>query len=225
MLKRIFYLLLLISQSLSEKDKLNLEKPDKFDMKMAKNDKYLAGIYNKPKPEETTPPSPSKEAQMKKDKLDKQVEALKKVLGEKNLVSLTDSDFWNKLYNYIKINIDKFLKNGHLGFSFPVRYNFCLFVIPIIPAQSALVFPAFYKFLIPPKVKKIEMVAKFLNEFDGHLRTIKKKSSTQLLVTVYLKRKGNFKEEIEMIRKIPDLIVQDPAQLLRWVFNFAIEVY
>lgn len=208
---------------INAKDSLAVEKPDKYDLRMAKIDKQYENAFKKPKIP-TLPPSKHDEIEQKKDKLDKQADALKKILKDDNVLPITSSDLWRIIYEYIKAHLKDFTKDNSLAVSFVLRYDFCLFIIPVVPANNLLVFPAFYKFLIPPKVKKVPTVAKFLAEFDSKLKIIQKKSSTQLLVTVVLKRTGNIKSDLEMILKIPDLIVQEPLKLLKWLFDFKIEI-
>lgn len=219
-----FILLLNLLESVSSlRDPLALEKPDKFEIKMLKADRRLSNIFDSPKKKHESH-TKRQRIEKTKAKLQKQVDNLKNIVGENNVAPVTDFDLWKKLYDYIIENLDNYLKDGEFTVSFVSRYNFCLFVIPIIPANFVMVFPAFYKIFFPPKLKTEPVIAEFLKDLDRNLNIIKKKSSTQLLVTTLLKRSGNIRKELEVIKEIPHLIVEDPMKLLRWIMVFKIEV-
>lgn len=203
------------------KSTLKPGKNDKYDSIMDKRDNDIENQKEETPPKDSN--SPYLKAIQKQDKLDQQVEALKKVLKEKNLYPITSNDLWAKIYKYIMDHIDEFLKNLQFSISFPIRYTFCVYIIPIIPAEKTLVFPAFYKFIIPRKVKKIPLVKDWMKKFDDFMNIIKKKSKTELLVTVRIKRPNTVKEDLEILKRIPDLVKNDPMQLIRWIFEFKAE--
>lgn len=208
-----------LSMMSSMKDGLANEKPDSYDMRLARQDGIAARILDK----DTAPQPASVDVSNKIDKLEKQADALRKLLGEDNILPITSHKLWEMIFQYIMDHIEQFLKDNTIDIQIPMRYNFCVFVMPIVFTNYFLVFPAFYNFLIPPKVKSILMVKDFLTKFDRFLNFIKKKSKTELLITVHIKRTGSVKDDLEMIKQIPDFIVSDPIKIIRWMLDFSVE--
>lgn len=206
-----------LSMISSTKDGLAREKPDSYDMKLAHQDSLTARTLDN----DTAPLPASIEAANKIDRLERQTEALRKLLGEDNLLPITSHQLWEMIFQYIMDHIEQFLKDNTLDIQIPMRYNFCMFVMPILFTDYFLVFPAFYKFLIPSKIKNILVVKNFLANLDQFLNFIKKKSEKELLITVHIKRTGSVKDDLEMIRQIPTFIVSDPIKVIRWMQDFS----
>lgn len=204
------------------KDDLAKEKPDNYDMKLARQDSLAARTLDTALGKDMVEPA-SAEIMDKIDKLEKQTDNLKKLLGVDNLLPITSHNLWEMIFKYIMDHIEQFLKDNTIDIQIPMRYNFCVFVMPIMFTNYFLVFPAFYKFLIPSKVKNIPSVKDFLAKFDRFLNFIKKRSKKELLITVHIKRTGSLKEDLEMIKQIPTFIVSDPTKIIRWMLDFTVE--
>lgn len=203
------------------RDELANEKPDNYDLKLAHQDSLAAHTLGMLDRDLTQPTSI--EITSKIDKLEKQTDDLKKLLGEENLLPITSHELWEMIFKYIMDNIEQFLKDNTVEIKIPMRYNFCVFVMPIVFTNYFLVFPAFYKFLIPSKVKSMPLVKDFLTRFDKFLNFIKDRSQKELLITVHIKRTKSVKEDFEMIRQIPTFIVSDPIKIIRWMKDFNVE--
>lgn len=193
---------------------------DIYDKIMARRDAEIEGLKEENNPNAIKKQDPYVESVKKQEKLEKQAQALRKILKAKNIHPITSHNLWEQIYKYIEKHIVEYLENSHFSFSFPIRYGFCSFIIPLTPIEKTLIFPAFYKFLIPKKLTKIKLVEDFVKSFDNFLNMIKKKSQTELLITVTLKRETNGLKDLEMIKKIPDLVKSDPLKIIAWAFDF-----
>lgn len=217
--------ILLIGSSLlaTSNDEFKEDSPDKYERLINRKDNKIENRNNEYKPTNEEKIPKFLEALEKKGILEKQFKEISEHLNVDNLASLTNRDLWNDIYKSIMDQIHDFLKGKELSISFPIRYSMCFFIIPIISADKFLIFPAFYKFLIPSRIKSHESISKFLNSFDKLLNFIKKQSENDLLVNIYLKRNNTLKEEIEIIKMMPDLIVSDPVKIVRWISDFRAE--
>lgn len=199
-------------------DTLSKELTDKYDMKLSKlDDEYLKHNMNDMKTVEDT-------IFENNQRLENQVSTLKNFLEIDELYSLTSSYLWDKIYNYIIEHLNEFLENNQLSFKMYIRYNFCLYVIPLLPTDHFLVFPSFYKYIIPYKYRSTKLVLSITNRIDKFLGEIKKRKTKEILTVFYIKRSGTVKDDLEMIKMMPVLIKNDPMKILRWIVDFKAEI-
>jgi hypothetical protein len=213
----VFPFLILV---LCKVDQLAFDQPDKFDFKLAKNDLQIINFLDQ-KDEKLNSKIIKTEENLLK--LDNQVDTLRKYFESKNIHSLLSSNLWEKIYKFILENLDKYLKDSNLFFSISMRYSLCTYIIPLLPTEYFLIFPSFYKILIPKKVKKNEIVKKFIKSLDKFLLRVKYRSKRELLPNFRFIKKTSLKEDLEMIREIPKIINSEPLRLIKWVVEFEIE--
>ncbi|KAM0680437.1 hypothetical protein GINT2_001497 [Glugoides intestinalis] len=155
--------------------------------------------------------------------LEKQAEELGSLMQSDNMYSLTNSSLWEMIYKYIMENIDEFLKGQKLSIKMHIRYNFCLFVIPLLPTEYFLVFPSFYKKLLPQKMLNQPTIVEFIKAVDGFLDEVKSRKYTEILTVFIISRTVNLKDELEIIKEIPRYIKEDPIKVIRWLMKFNVE--
>lgn len=226
MLKRLFSLITLAFALLA--DPLAFEKPDKFDIRLASNDMKIAKLIEQKEDQENlggpngegSPQRKSLGAEENKDKLEDQVKALSKFMDTNNMYPLNSRKLWEMIYDFIIKHLDDFLKNNQIQFKIYMRYSFCAYIVPLLPTQYFLIFPSFYKILIPPKFKKNEFVASFLKIMDSFLEKVKKRSSNEMLPAFDFVRKGSSKDDLKMILEIPELVTTEPLKIVRWLIDF-----
>lgn len=200
------------------KDSLYKEMPDRYDLKLSKIDQnYLNSTKENTKTTEDT-------IFENNQRLDNQVSTLKNYLEIDEVYSLTSTKLWEKIYNYIVEHLNEFLENNQLSFKMHIRYNFCFYVIPLLPTEYFVVFPSFYKYFIPYKYRNEKAILNFTNGIDGFLKEIKNRRYKEILTVFYVKRSGTAKDEIEMIKKIPEMIKNEPMALIRWIMGFKVEI-
>lgn len=202
-------------------DSLSFEKPDKYDIRMAENDRLVRKAFDERDAENET--QGNLDAIKNNEKLDNQAETLKKHYGYTNMYPVTNKDLWRIIYEFIKKNLKDFLENNRLYFKIHIRYALCTFIIPLLPTEYFLIFPSFYASLIPPKFKQNEFVGKFLNTMETFLKRVRLRSKKELLPTFIFARKNSSMQDVEFILEIPDLIRNDPVKILRWLFEFELE--
>lgn len=196
---------------------------DRFDKFMAKRDDEIDGLEKNVSNDNLVNPNHI-EGMKKQEKLERQADAIRKMLKTKNAYPLTSKKLWDRLYQYIIDHIAEFLKNAQFSISFPIRYSFCVYVIPLIHINKTLIVPSVYKFLIPKDMAKLDIVKTFTKSFDEFMNVIKKRTKTEVLVTVRLKRQVTASEDLEIIKRMPYLVKNDPLELIRWLFDFKAEV-
>lgn len=201
-------------------DTLAFEKPDKFDLKLGKNDMEIANILDQKK---DVPLPKSLKVEKNNSKLDKQKNEMRKKFKTDNMFSVRDRKLWEIIYNFIKLHIEDFLNGTKLSFKIHMRYSFCTYILPLLPTEYFLLFPSFYKVFIPTKIKKSEFGKTFLGAIDKFLEKVKERSDKELLPTFTFARAGSSLEDIEFILTIPDLISTDPIKILRWLYDFELE--
>lgn len=213
-------LLLLINHTMIDaKDGLSFFKPDKYDKRMAMVD----NAYNKAGENINDPNNAAALEDELDEKLELQTRTLKKHLGLNNAHSIRSIKLWEEIYKYIIDHLKELLKDNKFGFTFYIRYNYCLFVIPLLPSDYILVFPAFYEKLIPPKIKKYPLVKNCLKAFRDFFHIVHKRSKKEVLPAFFVYRTISGPKDLEIIKEIPRLIRKDPLKLLKWVFDFHIE--
>lgn len=201
-------------------DNLTKENSNEYDQILAQHDLEIAEsknrLENETEPVKNTPEQVNFE-------LDNQIEVLKKQLDSTNMYSIKSTDLWEKIYQYIISKIDEFLKNNRLVLSINMRYSLCSYIIPLLPTEYILIFPSFYKLLIPNKVLENELISKFIKLFDEFLEKVKERSDNEFLPKFNFVRTTSGKEDIEMIKRIPDLISNEPVVLFKWLMDFKLE--
>ncbi|ELA41945.1 uncharacterized protein VICG_00962 [Vittaforma corneae ATCC 50505] len=201
------------------KDALENFSPDKYDLKMSKLDSVYA---NQQTPENDIDNSVALENEKMK-RFETQVETLKGFMDIDNLYPVTSRKLWEAIYKFIIEHLKELVKDGRLGFTFYIRYNFCLYIIPLLPTEYVLVFPSFYHVIIPEKVKKYPLVLKFLTGLENFLKLVKKKSKVEVLPAFMVSKTFTSEKDIEIIKQIPDLIRTDPFKIIKWLIDFKIE--
>lgn len=199
------------------RDGLAVEKPDRYDINMAETDRFYLNSLD----HDITAEKLKKEEVYQR--VDDHAEKLNKLLDSNSIYSLTSSDLWNRIYEYLVEHLDEFLKNGNLFFKIHMRYSLCTYIMPLLPTDYILVFPSFYKILIPSKFKKIKAVSDFLKSLDKFFTLVKQRSKTEILPTFVFKRSGSLKDDLIVIKRIPELIKTNPSSLVSWLFNFTVE--
>lgn len=163
------------------------------------------------------------DVEKKVGKMDELKKALNSKLGTDGLISgLHDKDMWKKLHKYLELNFGDFMIDGHLSIELHIRYILCSYVVVFIPAQFAFFFPAFYTIFIPKKAYKIPVVGDALRGLDRFLKFVSDRSTKTFIITFYFGRQNSMVEDIEFIKRIPDLIFTDPLAILRELLKFEI---
>lgn len=162
------------------------------------------------------------DAQVKRDKIDELTKAFNKKIGTTKVSGIHDRDAWNRLYNHLKLNFKDFMINGHLSIELHIRYVLCCYVVAFIPAQFAFLFPAFYKVLIPKKAMKVPILGDALRGLDRFLTFVSDRSTKTFIITFYFGRQNSLVEDIEFVKRVPDLIFTDPLAILRELLKFEI---
>ena len=198
-------------------DQLAYDKPDKFDLKMAKNDLKIFNFFDEKDQKLNSKIKKTEDAIFK---IEDQVETLKRFLNSKNIYPLTSTKLWEIIYDFIKGHLEDFLKNNELSFSIYIRYSFCSFIIPLLPSEYFLIFPSFYKILIPKKFRKNEHILKFIKIFDKFLLRVKARSSREFLPLFNFRKATSIQEDLEFIKEIPKIIISDPVKIIKWLLDF-----
>lgn len=216
---QLYYFQFLINiAAIPPKDTLSKEVTDKYDIKLSNiDDEYLQHNKNGIKTVEDV-------VFENNQRIENQVSTLKNFLEIDEIYPLTSSHLWEKIYNYIIEHLHEFLENNQLSFKMYIRYNFCLYVIPLLPTEYFLVFPSFYKYIIPYKYRSTKLVLGIIDRIDKFLEEIKKRETKEILTVFYIKRSGSVKDDLEMIKLMPVLIRNDPIRILRWIVDFKAEI-
>ncbi|KAF9764470.1 hypothetical protein NGRA_0550 [Nosema granulosis] len=168
--------------------------------------------------------SPAEDIQTKQETLDDLAKKFNEAFDlDGNVSSLTDKDMWKRMHDYIKLNLKDFLFDGHLSIELQIRYVFCSYIIAFIPAQFAFVVPGFYTYLIPKKAHKIPIVKDALRGLKTFFRFTKATSRESLFITFYFGRANSISEDLDLILRIPNLIMNDPVSLIRELLAFRIK--
>lgn len=163
------------------------------------------------------------EVEMKRRKMDELKRALNKELGTDSLVhGLHDRDMWRKLHGYLSLHFKDFMIDGHLSIELHIRYVLCCYIVAFIPAQFAFFFPAFYSMLIPKRAYKVPVLGDALRGLERFLKFVSDNSTKTFIITFYFGRQNSLVEDIEFIKRVPDLIFSDPLAILREVLKFEI---
>ncbi|KAF7682529.1 hypothetical protein TCON_2247 [Astathelohania contejeani] len=144
-------------------------------------------------------------------------------LDDDDMISgIHDKKAWNELYEFLKLNINDFMVDGHLMIQLQIKYIMCCFIIMFLPANFAFFFPAAYNKLLPKKIYKISVIGDALKEFEKFLSFVKSKHETSFITTFYFGRKNSLLEDLEFVSKIPDKIFSDPVYIFRELLGFEI---
>lgn len=168
--------------------------------------------------------SPSDDIQSKEDILNELSKKFNETFDlDGHVSSLSDKNMWERFHNYIKLNLGDFLIDGHLSIELQIRYVLCSYIIAFIPGQFAFVVPGFYTYLIPKEAHKIPIVKDALKGLKKFFRFTKDTSRESLFITFYFGRANSISEDIDLILRIPDLILNDPITLIREILSFRIK--
>ncbi|KAI5168304.1 hypothetical protein PAEPH01_0017 [Pancytospora epiphaga] len=205
----------------SNKSTVFREKPDYGDIRMAQNDMLLSG---KNSVENTADSiiSPSMESITKNARLKEQRDKLAKYLGTEDIYSLTSHTLWEKIRKFILDHWKELCPDGYLSIPLTIRYGFCVYIVMMIPAEVAFPFPSLYRYLLPKKTTKIQILNDFFLELDNFLSFAKEKSREQFLISFYVGKEISLRDDIDFLLKIPDLITTDPVKILRWLLQFEV---
>lgn len=201
-------------------DGLSDPRPDRYDIKMADNDRELARAFEDI---EKSKEDSNVKAVKNKEKLNSQKEKLKKHLNTDQMYSLTDGDFWQMIYDFIKKNIADFLKDQTLFFTIYMRYSFCAYIIPLLPTQYFLIFPSFWKIFVPNKVLENESVKVFVKSLENFLKQVKERSDKEMLPVFVFTKSVTSEADLDFLLEIPDLLTKDPVKIIRWLSDFKLE--
>jgi hypothetical protein len=165
----------------------------------------------------------AEDALAKTKELDDLKKALNERLGTEDYISgLHDKDSWRKLHDYLKTNWELFAIDGKFSIPLEIRYVLCCYVILFIPGEFGFFIPGFYKVLIPRSAKKIEIINNALEGLDRFLKFVRKRSKETFLISFHFGRKNTLREDIEFIKRVPDLIFTEPMAIVREVLKFEI---
>lgn len=173
----------------------------------------------------TLPPVPqSEDASMTQEKLEDFTKKFNDALQLDDVVKpITDKDMWKRLHDYIISHWDKFFIDGHLSVALELRYIMCSYVIAFIPGQFAFVIPGFYTYLIPKQVYKIPIISDALRGVKRFFKFCKKTSRDKLFLTFYFGRANSLKQDLEFLKRIPDMIKNNPVGIIRELLAFSIK--
>ena len=209
-------LILLISYCIAKDDLFNIV-PDKYDIKLNANDKALA---EKMDSKVELKDEKSLEIQKNKDKLNSQVDSIKKELGTNKVFPISSIDLWKFIYDFIKNNLDDFIKGKSLSIKMYMRYTFCVYIIPLLPTEYVLLFPSFWEIFIPNKFKKNIYISNFIETLKKFLKEVKERSDRELLPAFIFSKSITGEEDLEFFLEIPELISTDPGKIIRWLLDF-----
>ncbi|KMV65953.1 hypothetical protein M970_060520 [Encephalitozoon cuniculi EcunIII-L] len=162
------------------------------------------------------------DVKIKTDKVDELTKAFNKKIGTTKVSGIHDKEAWNRLYEYLRLNFKDFLIDGHLSIELHIRYVLCCYVVAFIPGQFAFLFPAFYKVFIPKRAMKVPILGDALREIDRFLTFVSDRSTKTFIITFYVGRQNSLVEDLEFIKRVPDLIFSDPMAILRELLKFEI---
>lgn len=155
----------------------------------------------------------------KTEELDLMAKKLNRLIEDDSLIKpVTDKEIWTRLYEFLKENLDEFMIDGHLGVEMHIKYIFCVYVVAFIPAEFVFAFPAFLPKLLPKKAFKIPVVRDILEEMTNFLKFIRFRSKKTLIIPFFIGKKNSVLEDLELIKKIPELIYDDPEKLFKSLF-------
>lgn len=157
------------------------------------------------------------------DKMDELKDAINNKLETDGFVSgLHDRDAWNRLHKFLTLNFRDYIIDGHLSVELHIRYILCCYVVAFVPAEFAFFFPAFYDVFVPKKAHKIPILCDLLRGLDRFLKFVSDSSRKTFIITFYVGRRNSLLEDIDFIKKIPDLLFTDPLAILRELLKFEI---
>ncbi|ADM11657.1 uncharacterized protein Eint_060490 [Encephalitozoon intestinalis ATCC 50506] len=162
------------------------------------------------------------DVEAKIEKVRELTKAFNKKIGTENVSGIHDREAWNKFYEYLKLNFKDFLIDGHLSIELHIRYVLCCYVVAFIPAEFAFLFPASYKIFIPKRAMKVPILGDAIKGIDRFLTFVSDRSSKTFIITFYVGRQNSLVEDIEFIKRVPDLIFTNPIEILREILKFEI---
>lgn len=200
-------------------DALARYKPDKYEQKMSRID----SLYGDPVKKKITEENEKALDKVVIHRLELQVKTLKSYMSIKDVYPISNSEIWERIHKYVMDNLKDLLKDLELRIPFHMRYNFCLYVIPLLPLHYVLIFPGFYKLLIPSAVRKNETAASFIAKVDKFLGEVKQRSKNEVLPSFTIKKTLTSPEDLAFMKQIPVLIKKDPLKIIEWLLSFRIE--
>ncbi|KAI4291621.1 hypothetical protein PAPHI01_0895 [Pancytospora philotis] len=203
----------------SESSDVFRERPDKADQLLALNDVSLGDDALDPHEYK----SAAVTAAANNAQLDAQRDRLAAYLGVDEVSSLTSPDLWQRIHDWLMANWDSIVTEGYLGITLHVRYNFCLYIIMLIPAEAIFPLPSAYTFLVPRRAKRVPVISDFLKRLEEFLKFVKKRSGEQFLIPFTIGRRFSAKEDLSFVLRIPALISTDPIQVIRWFLDFELK--
>lgn len=180
-------------------------------------------MYPKPiwRGEEDVPPT--EDVIEKAEKLDEMKRKLNEALGTGDEVKgLTNKEMWKSLHDYLVLNLNDFLIDGHLGVEMQIRYFLCCYVVVFLPMQTAFFVPAIFFKWIPRSAYKTSVLNDALKSLETFLQFVRNESQSKFLISFVVGRKNVLKEDLQFILDIPQKIFSDPAFIIREFLGFEI---
>ncbi|KCZ81034.1 hypothetical protein H312_01520 [Anncaliia algerae PRA339] len=162
--------------------------------------------------------SPVEEKLSKVEEIDLMTKKLNRLLGDDLIKSPFDRKLWQKLYEFLMEHLEDFMVDGCIGIEMHIKYFLCVYIVAFIPGEFVFAFPAFLPKLLPKKAFKIPIVRDILIEMNNFLRFVRWRSQKTLIIPFFIGKKNSLKKDLEIIRRIPDLIFDDPQYLFTSLF-------
>ena len=159
--------------------------------------------------------SPREEQALQTRKMKVHARDLNAGLGTKNLASMHSRAPWNKLYEYIRANWSLLVKDGFIGLPIQAKYLWCTFIFIQIPAEVAVPFPRVaLKWIAKTKSEAVQTIIKKANVFFDK---IIERTKEEFLTTIVIGRPFSFEDDLEFIKRIPQLLKNNPLDVLKWL--------
>ncbi|EJW02419.1 hypothetical protein EDEG_03161 [Edhazardia aedis USNM 41457] len=166
-------------------------------------------------------PKSQEEIDLRKEQLSDATSKINKALGLSNEVgSISDLSIWERLYEYIKSNVEDLTVDGRIGITLHTRYFLCSYIIMFIPGNFVIVIPKILFSLIPTDFLKNNVIGNALREIKLFFDFVKNKSKNQFIIGFTLGLATDFVEDFEFILEIPNKMFSDPMSIIDKFLKF-----